>query len=198
MKKITLLPIVLLVAFLPALSLSAQSILEQAADSAISDAGNDESAMELNLSTLYNPGTMDCDEILDVHRTILAVAQQFDSDTLRIATRISAKLAIITLSDSCYSDVVASNLVGRIAGEIEGTNGSIIINATIIGAGDSADVTGGSSDANSNAATDGTTAGPGDTGAGDGPGDVPTAVTPGTVEVIFDSERTVSPSEQGP
>ena len=133
---------------------------------------------------------MDCDELLQVHRTIIAAAQGRNTATVRAVSRVSSKLAIVSLSANCYSPDVAARLVARSGSEASGGS-SIVADGIVTGAVDAASSLGvdsGSLANSASSATGGGGSGGGDTG---GPGNT----TVDNVEIYYDNEVNVSPNQ---
>ncbi len=105
----------------------------QVADCISQFPGNEE-ALEGCLSQLYLPDSMDANELLQVHRTILNQLKNLDYDTIHRGAKISAKLCIVHLATDWYSADVAARLVARIKEEMGGDVASIIAGATVSGA----------------------------------------------------------------
>ena len=138
MKRLPQFPILLAAICLAVSTLIINAAMtDQIADCISENSGNDE-ALEECLSRFYLPASMDCDELLNVHRTILEEAKKHGNRTVRNCARASAKLCIISLAADCYSADVAARLVGGVAWEIGGTLGPIIADATVSGAADAA------------------------------------------------------------
>lgn len=165
-----------------------ESMAEEQAAACISENGANQAALESCLSKLYVPASMDCDELLEVHRSILRAADGRNNATIRAVARVSSKLAIISLSSNCYSPDVAARLVSRAGVEVGGGSG-IIADATVSGAVDAAGALGVDSGTMANSASSTTTGGG---GAGDGRS-AGTTRTRG-VEIYYDNEVIVSPS----
>ncbi|MCB1120733.1 MAG: hypothetical protein KJT03_04240 [Verrucomicrobiae bacterium] len=184
MKKLLFIPA--LIAFVtPVLG---ESMAEEQATACISENGSNQAALESCLSKLFVPASMDCDELLEVHRSILKAADGRNNATLRAVARVSAKLAIISLSSNCYSPDVAARLVARAGAEV-GSGSSIIADATVSGAVDAAETLGVDSGALANSASS-SSAGGGVSGDGGGARSTRTD----SVEVYYDNEVNVSPS----
>jgi hypothetical protein len=182
MKKLLIIPAFLLV-FSP---LIANSIIEEQATACISENGSDLGRLETCLSRLFVPASMDCDELLEVHRSILIASEGRNDATIRAVARVSSKLAIISLAANCYSPDVAARLVARTGSEIGG--GSVIIaDATVSGAIDAAGALGvDSGPIATSASSGGSTGESGEEGGG--------AATIPPVQIYFDKEVNVSPS----
>ncbi|MCZ6675250.1 MAG: hypothetical protein O7C75_20140 [Verrucomicrobia bacterium] len=184
MKKSLLIP-ALLLACTPLLA----TVVEDQASACISENGSNQQGLESCLSRLFVPASMDCDELLQVHRTILAAAQGRNNATVRAVTRVSSKLAIISLAANCYSPDVAARLVARTGSEIGG-NSNIIADATVAGAIDAANSLGVDSGSLANSAS--TSSLPG--GTTDGGGGTPP--TTGPIPIYYDNEVVVSPEKK--
>ncbi len=100
----------------------------------ISEFSGNEEALEECLSQFFRPDSMDANELLGVHRTILNQLKDFDYETVHYGAKISAKLCIVHLAADWYSADVAARLVARIEEEIGGDLASIIAEATVSGA----------------------------------------------------------------
>jgi hypothetical protein len=185
MKTLLIIPAILL-ACTP---LFANSVVEEQATACISENGSDLAGLESCLSKLYIPASMDCDELLEVHRSILKVAQGRSNATIRAVTRVSSKLAIISLASNCYSPDVAARLVARTGSNMAGDS-TIIADATVSGAVDAATSLGVDSGSLANSASSVTTGG-GSTGGEGGAG----TTTTEPVEIYYDNEVNVSPSD---
>ena len=184
MKKLLLIPVLLI----SLNSLFAQSLVTEQATACISENGSNEAGLESCLSKLYVPASMDCDELLQVHRSILQAVQGRNNATIRAVTRVSSKLAIISLAANCYSPDVAARLVARVGSEVGG-NSSIISDATVSGAIDAAESLGVDTGSIANSASSITDDGG---SGGEGGGGTPTATD--AVEVYYDNEVNVSPN----
>jgi hypothetical protein len=184
MKPLLIIPALLLVLC----PLSANSLVEEQAAACISENGSNQAGLESCLSKLFVPASMDCDELLAVHETILNAAQGRNEATIRTVTRVSSKLAIVSLAANCYSPDVAARLVAR-AGANVGSNSSIIADATVSGAVDAAAALGVDSGSLANSASSGGSAS--SSGGGEG-GTSPTSGSP--VQIYYDNEVNVSPS----
>lgn len=184
MKKLLILPSLLL-ALNP---LFANSVIEEQATACVSENGSNLAGLETCLSKLYVPASMDCDELLEVHRSILKVTQGRGNASIRAVTRVSAKLAIISLSANCYSPDVAARLVARVGSEFGGESG-IIADATVSGAVDAAESLGVDSGALATSASSS-----GSSGGNSGQGGITSPAVPGGVQIYFDNEVNVSPS----
>ena len=113
----------------------------QVADCISQFPGNEE-ALEGCLSQLYLPHSMDANELLEVHRTILNELKNLDYDTVHRGAKISAKLCIVHLASDWYSADVAAHLVARIKEEMGGDVASIIARATVSGAIEASEILG--------------------------------------------------------
>jgi hypothetical protein len=184
MKKLLIIPALLLVIS----PLFGNSIVEEQATACISENGSNQAGLESCLSKLYVPASMDCDELLEVHRSIINAAQGRTNATVRAVARVSSKLAIISLAANCYSPDVAARLVAR-AGSEAGGGSSIIADATVSGAVDAAEALGVDSGSLANSAS--TASSEGSTGEGGGPN----KTTVDAVEIYYDNEVNVSPGE---
>lgn len=100
----------------------------------ISEFSGNEESLEECLSQFFRPDSMDANELLGVHRTILNQLKDLDYDTVHHVAKISAKLCIVHLAADWYSADVAARLVARIEEEMGGDLGSIIAEATVSGA----------------------------------------------------------------
>lgn len=184
MKLILIIPALLLAIC----SLSANSLVEEQAAACISENGSDQAGLELCLSKLFVPASMDCDELLGVYSIVLKASDGRNDVTVRAVTRVSSKLAIISLAANCYSPDVAARLVARTGSEVSG-NSEAIADATVSGAVDAAAALGVDSGSLANSATSGS----GDSSSGSGAESAGrTQMAP--VQIYYDSEVIVSPS----
>ena len=94
MKQLLILP-ALLVALSPVFG---NIVLEEQAAACISENGSNQAGLETCLSKLFIPASMDCDELLAVHRSIIKSAQGRNNATIAAVARVSSKLAIISLA----------------------------------------------------------------------------------------------------
>ena len=108
----------------------------------ISEFSGNEEALEECLSQFFRPDSMDANELLGVHRTILNQLKDFDYDTVHHGAKISAKLCIVHLAADWYSADVAARLVARMEEEIGGDLASIIAEATVSGAIEASEILG--------------------------------------------------------
>ncbi len=108
----------------------------------ISQFPENEEALEGCLSQLYLPESMDANELLKVHRTILNQLKDFAYDSVYLGAKISAKLCIVHLASDWYSADVAARLVTRIKEEMGGDVASIIAGATVSGAIEASEILG--------------------------------------------------------
>ena len=186
MKKLHLLP-ALLLACNPLFS---NSLVQEQATACIAENGSNQAALESCLSKLFVPASMDCDELLQVHRSVLTASTGRSNATVRAVARVSSKLAIISLSANCYSPDVAARLVARVGSEVGGDT-TIIADATVSGAVDAAETLGVDSGSLANSASSGASTGdvPADSG-GPAAGADPAA----GATVYHDSRVIVSPS----
>ncbi len=183
--KLTLIIPALLLAYC---SLSANSLVEEQATASISENGSDQAGLEADLSKLFVPASMDCDELLEVHGIVLKASEGRNDATVQAVARVSSKLAIISLAANCYSPDVAARLVARTGSEVSG-NSSVIADATVSGAVDAAAALGVDSGSLANSASSG---GEGSSSGGGGGGTGPTQPAP--VQIYYDNEVNVSPS----
>lgn len=182
MKKFLFIPAFLLV-FCP---LIANSLVEGQANACISENGSDLDDLESCLSKLFLPASMDCDELLEVHRSILIASEGRNEATIRSVARVSSKLAIISLAANCYSPDVAARLVARTGSGIGGGS-AVVADATVSGAVDAAGVLGVDSGPLATSASSSSVSGEsGGGGAG--------STTNPPADIYFDKEVIVSPS----
>jgi hypothetical protein len=186
MKKLFILP-VLMAVLSPVFG---SSVVEEQASACISENGSNQAGLEPCLSKLYVPASMDCDELLGVHRSIIKTVEGRNNATISAVARVSSKLAIVSLSANCYSPDVAARLVAR-AGAEAGNGSTLIADATVSGAIDAADNLGVDSGSLANSASSSTSGG----GSGGDGGGLKSASAP-AVEIYFDNEVNVSPSNQ--
>ena len=186
MKKLLLIPALLLFTS----PMFADTVLEDQATACISEMGSNASGLESCLSKLFVPASMDCDELLQVHRTIIKAAEGRNNATVRTVSRVSAKLAIVSLAANCYSPDVAARLVARTGSEASGGS-SIVADGIVSGAVDAASSLGVDSGSLANSASSGTSSGDGSSSGESGGRN--TARVDG-VEIYYDNEVNVSPS----
>lgn len=185
MKKLLLIPFLLLNLNL----VFADTVLEEQAAGCISENGSNASGLESCLSKLFVPASMDCDELLQVHRAIVKAAEGRNNATIRSVSRVSSKLAIISLSANCYSPDVAARLVARAGSEASGGS-SIVADGIVSGAVDAAGSLGVDSGSLANSASSASS--DGDSGGGNQGG--LNQASAGAVEIYYDNEVNVSPS----
>ncbi|MDG2171108.1 MAG: hypothetical protein P8L44_24630 [Opitutales bacterium] len=185
MKKLLIIPALLLI-FSPVF---ADTVLEEQAIACISENGSNTSGLESCLSKLFVPASMDCDELLQVHRTIVKAAEGRNNATIRAVSRVSSKLAIVSLSANCYSPDVAARLVARAGSEASGGS-SIVADGIVSGAVDAAGSLG--VDSGSLANSTASASGDGDSSSGSQGG--PNKAAASAVEIYYDNEVNVSPS----
>ncbi|MDA0348716.1 MAG: hypothetical protein O3C43_08480 [Verrucomicrobia bacterium] len=181
MKKLLIIPVFLLV-FAP---LFGDSLVEERAKACISENGSDQAGLESCLTKLFVPASMDCDELLEVHRSILMASQGRDDATIRAVARVSSKLGIVSLAANCYSPDVAARLIARTSSVIGGDS-VIIADATVSGAVDAASALGVESGSLATSASSSSASGKSGGGSG--------AIANPPVEIYFDKEVIVSPS----
>lgn len=167
----------------------ANTLVEEQATTCISENGSNQAGLESCLSKLYIPASMDCDELLEVHRSILKVSQSRNTATIQAVTRVSSKLAIVSLAANCYSPDVAARLVARTGAEV-GSGSSIIADATVSGAVDAAEALGVDSGSLATSASSSSSTSSASTGNDGGSG----ATTTQPVPIFYDNEVNVSPS----
>jgi hypothetical protein len=189
MKKLLIIT-ALMVALSPVFG---DTLLEEQAAACISENGSNQDGLETCLSKLFVPASMDCDELLEVYRSIIKSAQGRNNATIAAVTRVSSKLAIISLAANCYSPDVAARLVAR-AGSEAGGGLSIVADANVSGAVDAAESLGVDTGSLANSASGITD--DGGVGGGDGGGINTTTTDP--VEIYYDNEVIVSNSESNP
>lgn len=185
MKKLLIIPIILLLVN----PLFADTVLEDQATACISENGSNASGLESCLSKLFVPASMDCDELLQVHRTIISAAQGRNAATIRAVSRASSKLAIVSLSANCYSPDVAARLVARSGSEASGGS-TVVADGIVSGAVDAAEALGVDSGSLANSASSAS----GD-GGSDGSDGGLNATATDRVEIFYDNEVNVSPSQ---
>ncbi len=185
MKKLLLIPFLLLNLNL----VFADTVLEEQAAGFISENGSNASGLESCLSKLFVPASMDCDELLQVHRTIVKAAEGRNNATIRAVSRVSSKLAIISLSANCYSPDVAARLVARAGSEASGGS-SIVADGIVSGAVDAAGSLGVDSGSLANSASSASS----DSDSGGGNQGALNKASAGAVEIYYDNEVNVSPS----
>ena len=185
MKKLLLIPALLLFFF----PVFANAQIEEQATACISENGSNTAGLEACLSKLFVPASMDCDELLTVHRTIIKAAEGRNNATIRAVSRVSGKLAIVSLSANCYSPDVAARLVARAGSEASGGS-SIVADGIVSGAVDAAGALGVDSGSLANSAS---SAGGGDGSSGGDQGG-PSSADTGNVDIYFDGEVNVSPN----
>jgi len=182
MKKLLIIPAFLL-AFSPVFG---NSVIEGQAKACISENGSDQAGLESCLSNLFVPASMDCDELLTVHRSILIASQGRNDATIRAVAQVSSKLGIVSLAANCYSPDVAARLIARTGSEIGGDS-TIIADATVSGAVDAASALGVDSRPLATSASSSSST-------GDSVSKRAGTATSPPVQVYFDKEVNVGPS----
>lgn len=188
MKKLLLIPALLLFVS----PLLADTVTEEQATACISENGSNTAGLESCLSKLFVPASMDCDELLQVHSTIIKAAEGRNNATIRAVSRVSGKLAIVSLSANCYSPDVAARLVARSGSEASGGS-STVADGIVSGAVDAAGALGVDSGSLANSASSASSGGDSSSGDEGGPNQAQTAA----VEIYYDNEVNVSPSQTG-
>lgn len=185
MKKLLFIPTLLFIIS----PLIANAAAEEQATACIAENGSNTAGLESCLSKLFVPASMDCDDLLEVHRAIIKAAQGRNAATVRAVSRVSSKLAIVSLAANCYSPDVAARLVARAGSEASGGS-SLVADGIVSGAVDAAGSLGVDSGSLANSASGAT-----DGGSGGGDTGGPNTTTTDTIEIYYDNEVNVSPSE---